>query len=222
MVKEKSYKRFTIETRIQHITLFTTFILLVITGFCLTFSDTWWARSIVNSMGGWEMRGHIHHISGMIMVCIGIYHFFGYFLMKGRMKEMIPKFKDLEDFWDYIRYHLGAGEEPRYDRFYWKQKFDYWGAFWGIALMGITGLILMFPFIAMRYLPYAWYEIASLMHYYEAILASLAIFIWHFYNVHLNAEFPLQTSFLTGKIDEEQMLKEHPLEYERVYLNVEK
>jgi len=215
MVEEKYYKRFTFETRIQHILLFTTFITLVITGFCLTYADTWWAQSIVNFLGGWEMRSQIHHIAGMIMVCIGIYHFFCYFLFKGRMRDMIPQFKDFEDFWDYIKYNLGAGEFPKYDRFYWKQKFDYWGAFWGIALMGITGLIMMFPFIAMKIMPYAWYEIASSMHYYEAILATMAIFIWHFYNVHLNSEFPFQTSFLTGKINEEMMVREHPLEYEK-------
>ena len=215
MKNERLYHRFTLETRIQHVILFSTFIILVITGFCLKYSSTWWAQSIVSYMGGWEMRSHIHHVAGIIMVGDGIYHFMGYFLLKGRMREMIPRLRDFEDFWDYIKYNLGQGEFPRYDRFYWKQKFDYWGALWGIVLMGITGLILMFPFIALKFMPYAWYELASMMHYYEAILASLAIFIWHFYNVHLNFEFPLQTSFLSGKISEELMKKEHRLEYER-------
>jgi formate dehydrogenase gamma subunit len=221
MNNEKYFERFTIETRIQHIILFTTFIILVITGFALRYSTTWWAQSIVNLLGGWEMRSHIHHIAGIIMVGDGIYHFLRYFLFKRRMVSMIPRMKDFEDFWGYIKYHLGTENHPKYARFYWKQKFDYWGAFWGIVIMGVTGLILMFPFVFLKYIPYAWLELAIMIHSFEAMLATLAIFIWHFYNVHLNFEFPLQTAFITGKISEEMMKKEHQQEYENLSMQKE-
>jgi formate dehydrogenase gamma subunit len=222
MVEEKYYKRFTLEARLQHIILLITFLTLVITGFTLKYSDSWWAQTVVNAIGGWEMRAHIHHIAGITMVGIGLYHFLRYVLFRRTAKAMLPRFRDLVDFWGYIKHHFGASEFPKYDRFEWKQKFEYWGVVWGVILMGITGFMLMFPFVTLQYIPYAWLRLAAVMHFYEALLATLVVFIWHFYNVHLNFEFPMQTSFITGKISEEMLKKEHRLEYERTVVEDQK
>jgi cytochrome b subunit of formate dehydrogenase len=196
----------------------TSFLLLVITGFALRYSHTWWAQNIVDFLGGWEMRANIHHIAGITMVALGLYHFLEYFLAGGKARIMFPRMKDLEDFWSYLKFHLGAGERPKYDRFEWKQKFEYWGVVWGTIVMGLTGFILMFPFVALKFLPYAWFQIAAMFHFYEALLATLVVFIWHFYNVHFNPEFPLQTSFITGRVSEKMMKEEHQLVYESIML----
>jgi formate dehydrogenase gamma subunit len=218
MKNEKEFDRFTLETRIQHIVLLITFFLLVITGYSLKYSDRWWAQEIVEFLGGWEMRAHIHHVSGITMVGLGMYHMIEYVLTRRKMSNMRPRFRDFEDFWDYVRYQFNVGEFPHYGHFDWKQKFEYWGVVWGTIVMGITGFILMFPFLAMNYIPYAWFNVAGLIHFYEATLATLVVFIWHFYNVHLNLDFPLQRSFVTGKIPEEMMKEEHRLEYEQLSL----
>jgi cytochrome b subunit of formate dehydrogenase len=222
MEEEKYYTRLTLETRILHILLLTTFILLVITGFALRYSHTAWAQAIVERLGGWEMRTHIHHISGITMVGIGFYHAFRYFIFRNNFSRMLPRMKDLQDFWGYIKHNLGAGDFPRQDHFDWKQKFEYWGVVWGTLIMGLTGFLLMFPFLAMKYIPYAWLNLAAEIHFYEALLATLVVFIWHFYNVHLNLEFPMQTSFISGDISEEMMKKEHALEYDRLSMVKEK
>ena len=168
------------------------------------------------------MRSHIHHFAGITLVALGLYHFLEYVLSRGKAGVMMPHMSDLDDFWSYIKYHLGAGEHPKYDRFEWKQKFEYLSIVLGVIIMGITGLILMFPFVSMKYIPHAWYSIAGLIHLYEALLATLVVFIWHFYNVHFNPRHPMQMSWLTGKISEKMMKKEHELEYEKIQIEENK
>lgn len=222
MTEENTYYRFSIETRIQHIILFTSFILLVITGFALKFSAAPWAQNVVRMLGGWEMRAHIHHISGIVMVAVGLYHIARYIYYQNKAFEMMLRWRDAQDFWAYIKYHIGVEKYPKYERFEWKNKIEYWGVAWGILLMGITGFLLMFPFVTLKFLPYAWYKIIILIHGYEALLATLTVFLWHFYNVHLNFEFPVQRSFITGRISEEMIKKEHTLEYERITSGMKK
>ena len=215
---EKYYKRFSLETRLSHILLFTTFLLLVITGFALKYSHTWLAQKVVEIMGGWEMRGYIHHISGITMFSLGIYNFLRYFLLRRNFSEIAPRFKDITDFIDYVKYHLGAGNKPKYTHFNWNQKFDYWGVVWGIIIMGITGFLMMFPFETLKFLPYSWLKIINLIHFYEALLATLVVFIWHFYHVHWNPEHPMQVQFITGKISEDMLKNEYPMDYEQIHI----
>jgi cytochrome b subunit of formate dehydrogenase len=202
--------------------LLLTFLILVFTGFSLKYSDRWWAQEFVELIGGWEMRAHIHHLSGIIMVGLGIYQVIRYAIVRRKIGAMLPNYKDIDDYWTYMKYQFNSGEFPKYDHFDWKHKFEYWGVVWGVLTMGITGFILMFPFVAMERIPYAWFNTAGLIHFYEATLATLVVFIWHFYNVHLNFEFPFQSSFITGKISEKMMKKEHRFEYERILMEKNK
>ena len=217
---EVFFKRFTFNQLVQHWVMIGTFMLLVVTGMAVKFPDAWWSPVIINLVGGFEMRTQIHHAAGIGMVLLGIYHV-GYhvFIDKESLLErkVWPTLKDAKDFWQTILFYLGKAEPPKYGRYSWKEKFDYWGAFWGMVMLCVTGLVMMFPFIAMNFIPYAYVHLATIVHTDEALLATLFIFIVHWWNVHYSPEvFPMSKAWLTGNLSEEQMKHEHPLEYEEV------
>lgn len=215
---ERYFKRFTLNQRIQHMIMIVTFITLAVTGLPLKYADSEISQAIVNLMGGWEMRAHIHHIAGFILGALGIFHVIMYLVVDRKKKKILPCRKDFKDFWQHIKSLFGKAERPKYDRFSWKEKFDYWAAFWGMVLMGITGLIMMYPEVAIQLFgSYGWVEVAWIAHSGEALLAVLAIAIWHMWNVHLNPKkFPMNKVWLTGKMTEDEMKKEHPMEYEEI------
>jgi formate dehydrogenase gamma subunit len=218
-VNRKEMVRFTFNQVAQHIVLFILFILLAVTGLCLSFSETWLAQTLVKIMGGWEMRTLIHHVAGVLLVILGIYHVIFVFWHRKttgkKLSKMLPRKKDIGDFFQYLKYIVGKGEKPQYDRFSWKEKFDYWGAFWGMCLMGITGVIMMRPLLATELLPYAWVNLSRILHSHEATIAISFITIWHLYNVHLSIN-RTRGVWLTGKISEEDMKDHHPLELKEI------
>ncbi len=142
---EYEFLRFTLNQRIQHFVLLTAFIALVITGMPLKYPDTWWAPRIVDLLGGAEMRALIHRIAGVTMVALGIYHVVYYLLIKRSVMlhprlTILPTIQDIKDFFHVLKYYFGLEKgEPKYGRYSWKEKFDYWGAFWGMCIMCITG-----------------------------------------------------------------------------------
>jgi cytochrome b subunit of formate dehydrogenase len=126
--------------------------------------------------------------------------------------------KDIGDFTQQMKYFLRySDEQPRYGRYTFKQKVEYFGAGFGAVVMGFSGLLMWQPFEAMRYFPIGMIQIAGLFHTWEAVLASIAVFIGHFYDEHFD-KF-LNMSWLTGNIPEEEMKHEHPLEYEEAMKN---
>jgi formate dehydrogenase subunit gamma len=213
-----SFKRFTLNQLVEHWVMIGTFMLLVVSGMPLKFPDAWWSPVIINLLGGFEMRTQIHHAAGIVLVVLGVYHV-GYHLFADKEplleRKILPNLKDAKDFWQTILFYFGKAEQPKYGRYSWKEKFDYWGAFWGMVMMGVTGLMMMFPFVAMKYVPYAYVQLSTIIHTDEALLATLFIFIVHWWNVHLSPEaFPMSKAWLTGNLSEEQMKHEHSLEYE--------
>ena len=132
--------------------------------------------------------------------------------------QIVPKPRDAVDAFKQISYYLGRSDErPRFDRFSYIEKFDYWAVYWGMVIMISTGITLWFTDFFLRHFPKWATDIAKEAHSDEALLATLAIIIWHFYNVHLNPhKFPMNKTFITGKISEREMIEEHPLEYERL------
>ena len=213
------FKRFTLNQRIQHMIFFTTFILLAYTGFPLKFPDEWWSRWMIDSVGGFDNRTFIHHYSGLLMIGVSVYHVVFHLLEKPRF-DVLFNMKDLKDFQQQIRYYLRySNEHPKFGRYTWKQKFEYFGAGFGAVIMGFTGILMWHPFGAMQYLPLGIIQIANLFHTWEAVLASIAVFIGHFYDEHFG-KFP-NMSWLTGNISEEEMHEEHPLEYEEAMKGVD-
>ena len=207
------FKRFTLNQRVQHAIFFTTFMLLAYTGFPLKFPDEWWSKWMIDSVGGFDNRTLIHHVSGLLMVGVSIYHVVYHLILEKPRYEVLFNLKDIKDFWQQMLYSLKISDEhPKFGRYSWKQKFEYFGGGFGAVVMGFTGILMMNPLESMKYLPLGFIQIANLFHTWEAVLASIAIFIGHFYDEHF-AKFP-NWSWLTGNIQEEEMKHEHSLEYE--------
>lgn len=214
---ELIFKRFTLNQRIQHILFFTSFILLAYTGFPLKFPESWWSSWMIASVGGFDNRTFIHHYSGLVMIGVSVYHVVFHILEKPRY-DVLFNLKDIGDFTQQMKYFLRYSDEhPRFGRYTWKQKVEYFGAGFGAVVMGFSGLLMWHPFEAMRYFPIGLIQIASLFHTWEAVLASIAVFIGHFYDEHFDKFYNM--SWLTGNIPEEELKHEHPLEYEEAMKN---
>jgi cytochrome b subunit of formate dehydrogenase len=224
-VGERHFLRFSLFQRLQHIALFVSFILLSLTGLPLRFPEVGWLGAVYGIFGGLQAARLVHRVSAVVMIVVGLVHV-GYLLAllvrhRGRVFDawpMIPNGKDACDWWHTTRYYLGLSPElPPYDRFSFREKFDYFAVFWGLPVMMFSGLVLWFPVWFGNRLPDLAIGIAYIMHSDEAILAIAAIVVWHFYNVHYNpAKFPMNRVWLTGTLSEEEIRKEHPLEYERL------
>jgi cytochrome b subunit of formate dehydrogenase len=216
------YVRMSLSERIQHGLLFTSFISLVITGFMLKFPDAWWVIPIRQwSEKVFEVRGLIHRIAGVILIAVSLYHAYHLaFVARGRqlLKDMLPKLKDVGDFRDLMLHNLGISKKKAmFDRFGYVEKAEYWALVWGTVVMAGTGMIMWFDnYFINRFTKLGW-DIARTIHYYEAILATLAIVVWHFYFVIFNPSvYPMNTAWWTGMLTEEEMAEEHPLELERI------
>lgn len=218
---QRVFLRFNIHQRIQHFLLVFSFLGLMITGMPLRFPELDVTRIFIALLGGPEIVGIIHRVLGLVMAVSGIYHVIYLVAMFRKGHRGIPILfnrNDLGLFIDDMKYFLGLRRElPRFGRYNWREKFDYFGACFGVALMVATGLVIWFPQIVTLVFP-GWVITASvLVHEYEALLAGLAIFLSHFYWVHLNREvYPMSMVWLTGEMSEEEMKKRHPLEYEEI------
>jgi formate dehydrogenase gamma subunit len=217
-----TYLRMTLSERIQHGTMASSFIILVITGFMLKFPDAWWVvpiRQVSEKL--FNVRGIIHRVAGVAMIGISLYHVY-YILRVQRGKQLIrdllPKPQDVRDFWQTLKYYLRISKtKPKYGRFAYIEKAEYWALIWGVIIMGATGIVLWFNNYFIGLLTLLGWNIAEAIHYYEAWLATLAIVVWHFYFVIFNPSiYPLNTAFITGHITEEEMAEEHPLELEQI------
>lgn len=218
---EEEFTRFSLVFRLQHIAMFTSVIILIITGLPLKFADTAWARLFFHAVGGVQVSGIIHRIGATILIGVGGFHM-GYiaFSADGRknFKALLPGPKDFGDVFRNVIYFFGFKDRgARFGRFSYMEKFDYWAVYWGMVVMILSGLILWFHNFAMSILPKVFLDIAREAHSDEALLATLAIVVWHFYNVHFNPhKFPMSWTWLNGKISKEEMIREHPLEYEQI------
>jgi formate dehydrogenase subunit gamma len=224
----KEYLRFNTIERIQHVILFTTFLLLSFTGWALKYPEQTVEHSswLVRIWGGAKNAGIVHRIAGITMLLDFAWHvlYLAYMLSTGKMKlrkdtTIIPLPKDVTDAVKNILYFLGLGKEkPQFGRFSYIHKFDYWAVFWGMGIIGLSGFFLAFPVQSSYFFP-SWsvnwiWEVISIMHSDEALLAIVFILFWHFYNEHLKWDkFPMSMTWITGKISIEDMKHEHPLEY---------
>ena len=216
------YLRMNVNERVQHILLSLSFITLVITGFMLHFPNSWWVSHIRDlSENAFEYRSNLHRIAAVILVGTGLYHiYYVSFTTRGRqlIKDLFPIRKDFFDAIGVAKFNLGISKiKPMLDRFSYVEKAEYWALVWGTIVMSVTGTIMWFDNTFIGLLSKLGWDIARTIHYYEAWLAFLAIVVWHFYFVIFNPEiYPMNTSWISGSLTEEEMQEEHPLELEKI------
>lgn len=213
MTEDRRYKRFSISDRIEHWTQMAAFATLAVTGLIQKFAEVGFSQAIVKLLGGIETTRIIHRGATIVLMLGVIYHLgtSGYklFVLKSR-PTMLPVLKDITNAWEIFLYNLGIRKSrPQQGRFTFDEKFEYWAFVWGALVMGLSGFILWNPLAASRFLPGEIVPAAKAAHGGEALLAVLAIIVWHFYNVHIKN---LNTAMFTGYLSEEEMIHEHPLE----------
>ena len=214
VLRMKQVRRMEADEVVQHTVLAVSFTVLVITGFSLRFYDAWWARMIFAYEGGAQLRGLIHRAAAIVMVLGSFWHL-GYLVtVKGRifLKDMAPNLNDAKQVWGMFMYNLGrTNEHPQMRRFSFVEKAEYWALIWGTVVMVLTGAAMWFEKAIILYIGKGVLEVFLVIHYYEAWLAMLAILIWHMYGVVFNPHvYPMNPSWLTGKMPEEMFKTEHP------------
>ncbi len=211
--------RFDINQRVQHFVLLASFLVLAFTGLPQKFPDWEASQWLINVWGGLDAARTIHRFAGLVMIVDCLYHL-GYIVYSTTAQKkpvpiwMIPTPKDVLDFFQDLQCWFGlSSKKPQFGRFSYREKFDYWAIFWGMPVMAISGLALMFPVLVSNVLPGDAVSVALVAHSDEAILAILWIFIVHMFFVHLNPRFfPLNRAIFTGKMSREAYAEEHALE----------
>ena len=199
-IKERLSRPF----RIAHALAAASFMVLVFTGFALKYPESWWAGLLLLGGEDGELRGLLHRVAGVVLIAACFFHFV-HLAVSARARRQIaaflPGFADFREFFHRIGYNLGRRPEPPAAvRVGYVEKVEYWAALWGTAITAITGLLLWFETLTLTWLPGWVPEAATVLHFLEAILATLAIVIWHFYFVIFDpAVYPMDTAWLTGK-----------------------
>lgn len=211
--QEKNYIRFDISERVEHAVLLVSFTILAITGLAQKFADSQAGGFTLQLFGGIENSRHIHHFAAYVLIGISIYHLmaviYRVFVM-GASPSMLPFPSDFVHLYQDLRYYIGRRRRKAYyGRYNYGEKVEYLAVVWGTVIMIITGLMMLNPVQTTRFLPGEFIPAAKAAHGNEALLAVLAIILWHFYNVHLKH---FNKSMFTGKISEEEMHEEHPAE----------
>ena len=234
-VKEKHEKsdddnqyvvRFAKAHRFTHVLIVISFLGLAATGLPLMYYYTEWGRTLVALHGGLEVTRFLHRVCAVITLFYAAYHV--YFVIKKAVIErkysilygpdsMVPRWQDVVDMFNMFRWFLYLGPRPKLDRWTYWEKFDYFAVFWGIPVIGLSGLMLWFPSFFTQFLPGEVLNIAMIVHSEEALLATAFIFSFHFFHNHLRPEnFPMDTVIFTGKMTLARFKDERPLEYERL------
>lgn len=197
----------------QHWGLMISFVVLVITGFSLRYSDAWWSHLLFGWEGGAPARGLIHRIAGVVLIGSSIWHLLYLFTPRGKqfISDIWVKRRDLSDLISAIRYNLGLSQtRPTFERFGYVEKIEYWALIWGTIVMVVTGLLLWFDNTVIRFVPRELLDIALVIHFYEAVLASLAILVWHLYSTVFNPSvYPMNPAWLSGQMPEKMFRHEH-------------
>jgi cytochrome b subunit of formate dehydrogenase len=219
-------QRFDRKTRLLHVVVMVTFLGLAATGMPLLFSEAPWARLLAMLFGGFHGAGLVHRAFGAALLA-GVAFHVGDVCWRAFVRgekglfwgpdSMVPQPKDVADFYGQMKWFLGLGPQPKFERFAYWEKFDYWAVMWGTAIMGAAGLILWFPVLASRILPGWMFTVALFVHGAEAALAIGFIFAVHFFNGHLRpGKFPMDLVIFTGSLTDEELRHERAAQYERL------
>ncbi len=218
--------RFSVQQRLEHVGVMLLFVVLALSGFAQKFFEAQWAQWLIVAMGGIHRVRWVHRGAGILFAAVVVGHVAGalYLVASRRSKpSIVPTRKDFTDAVMMIRYYLRlSDEQARFDRYDYRQKFEYWGMVLGSMLMVVTGFMLYLPVLTTRFLPGEFIPAARIAHSNEGLLAFLVVITWHIYNAHLSPDvFPFDDGIFTGKMTVERMEKEHPLELERMEADAE-
>lgn len=219
------FVRFTRLHRTLHACMIVSFLTLALTGLSLKFSYTPWAFRLAHLLGGFETAGFIHRLAAVVMFGTFATHLVTLIRDKRRSQvswrsvllgpnTLLPTKRDAHEFVGTMKWFLGRGPRPDYGRWTYWEKFDYFAVFWGILVIGSTGLTLWFPVFFTRFVPGAFINVATIIHSDEALLATGFIFTVHFFNTHLRPEkFPMDTTIFTGHMPLNELKRDKPREY---------
>jgi cytochrome b subunit of formate dehydrogenase len=240
-VDDDVYTRFTPFERFLHLMMVTSFLALVITGMPLKFYYTAWAKTMFQFLGSAEVARTLHHYAAVVTFAYFVLHlgslFRGFWRARGNLRDpatgrftlrrlgsiifhpdsMVPSLQDWRDFVAHQKWFFGKGPRPQFDRWTYWERFDYLAVFWGVAIIGLSGLVLWFPKFFTLFLPGWVINIAMVVHSDEALLAAGFIFSFHFFNTHFRIEkFPMDTVIFSGRISKTEMLHERRRWYDRL------
>jgi len=231
--KKKYIIRFSRLNRALHVFMILSFITLSLTGMSLKFSYTGWAKVLSRFFGGFESAGFLHRFAAVVMIIVFIIHIVD--IVRLRKKEfkswkelllgsnsMMFNKKDLQDITGSLKWFIGVGPRPEYGRWTYWEKFDYFAVFWGMCVIGSTGLILWFPEFFTNFFPGWFLNVATIIHSDEALLATGFIFTVHFFNTHLRPEkFPMDIVIFSGRVPLKEFKLDRPAEYKEMVANGE-
>ena len=206
--------RMPLRFRWQHAALLSSFFVLVLTGFALKFPESWFASML--SLG--EHKRHLlHRIAAVVLIGVSAYHIFDIiFTREGRklLRDFLPTLDDARGAWQNVAYYLGlTSNKPEFARFNYAEKAEYWALVWGMIVMAVTGIMLWAKVFVGNHMARWWLDIATAIHFYEAVLATLAIIVWHFYQVFLDPDtYPMNWAWWDGKMTVHHYREEHGLD----------
>jgi cytochrome b subunit of formate dehydrogenase len=213
--------RFNVLDRLFHVFIMVTFLIQALTGLGRLLITTSWGKAVTNLFGGYEGASSVHNTVGLLMI-IGFVIHIAYILAKVEWRtwrrslfdsdSLVPRKADVIHLGQRIRWFFGLGPPPAFDRWTYWEKFDYWAVFWGLPLLGLTGLLLMYPLATSRIMPGWVLNVLILLHRAEALLAMLYIFIIHFTIGHFRrGMFPMNECMFAGSVELEKEMEEKPL-----------
>ncbi|UCG88913.1 MAG: cytochrome C [Gemmatimonadota bacterium] len=225
---QKLYRRFTTFQRSLHLVMLLSFFTLALTGMILKFSHSGWAQTLSSLLGGFSTTGFLHRVGAVTLITVFVIHLRDAFKQKkasgkswwqfmGDKNSLVFNKTDLKEFLASIKWFLGRGPRPRYGRYTYWEKFDYFAVFWGMMVIGSTGLLLWFPEFFTLVFPGWWVNVATIIHSDEALLAVGFIFTVHFFNTHFRPDkFPMDPVIFTGRVPVDELKADKPREYEEL------
>ena len=224
--QQKHYRRFTAIWRLAHLLFAVSLMVLTLTGMAVLYAESAWAPVVIDALGGPKSAALIHRASAVIFAAVFLAHLVYILNRVPKWRtlaqwfgphSLIPNWQDLKDIYAMFRWFIGRGPRPVFDRWTYWEKFDYWAPFWGVTIIGVSGLMMWFPAATASVLPGWVFNVATLVHGEEALLAALFLFTVHFFNNHFRPDkFPLDVVMFTGTVPVEEFRREHTLEYDRL------
>ncbi len=222
----KHVQRFSLTWRIAHLTFALSLMVLTLTGMPLFYSEVSWASTLMRALGGPHTAGLIHRVAAVVFAGVFFWHLIYIVFRIGRNwstfkffgpNSMVPNLQDGKDMLAMFKWFFGQGPRPKFDRWTYWEKFDYWAPFWGVTIIGVSGLIMWVPGFFGAFLPGWIFNVASIFHGEEAFLAVVFLFTVHFFNNHFRPDkFPLEVVMFTGTFSLEEFKHDHEIEYQRL------